>query len=104
VLKKLKADMAGPDPLPLSDLLAATQGSFHVAAAAQPEVADRYYVNAWGLAYYLTFEQRLLTSPALEKYLRSENARLSPAARLRLLTGAPVGQFEAKWREYIRGL
>ena len=104
VLKKLKADMAGPDPLALSDLLAAGQGNFHIAAAAQPEAADRYYVNAWGLAYYLTFEQRLLTGPALEKYLRSENARLAPAVRLRLLTGLPLGQFEAKWRRYISEL
>jgi hypothetical protein len=100
-LKKLKADLEGSDPLPLTDLLAAGQGSFHIAAAARPEAPDRYYVNAWGLVYYLTFEQRLLTTPVLEKYLRGENARLAPAARLRLLTGAPMGEFEAKWREYV---
>ncbi len=104
VLKKLKADMAGPDPLPLNDLLASGQRSFHIAATARPEAADRYYVNAWGLVYYLTFEQHLLTSSRLEKYLRSENARMAPADRLRLLTGTPSGEFEAKWRAYVKGL
>ncbi len=103
-LKKLKADMAAPHPLALNDLLAANQGSFHIAASTRPEVADRYYVNAWGLVYYLSFEQHLLTGSTLEKYLRTENARRAPAGRLQLLTGTPLGQFESTWREYVRGL
>ena len=63
----------------------------------------RYYVNAWGLAYYLTFEKRLLNSPALERYLRRENARLAPAERFRLLVGMPPpAEFDEQWRAFIQ--
>jgi len=103
-LKKLKADMAGPNPLALSDLLAASKGSFLISSAARPAAADRYYVNAWGLAYYLTFEKRLLSSPALEKYLRSESTRLAPAERFQRLVGMPLAEIERQWRAYIAGL
>ena len=102
-LKKLKADMAGPNPLSLQELLSANQGNFLILAASRPAAVDRYYVNAWGLAYYLTFEKRLLNSPALEKYLRSENARLAPAERFQLLTGMPPAQLDEQWRAYITG-
>ncbi len=103
-LKKLKADMAGPNPLTLEELLAAGPGKFLILAASRSTATDRYYVNAWGLAYNLTFEKRVLNSPALEKYLRSENARLAPAERFKLLVGKPPAQFEAQWRAYISDL
>jgi hypothetical protein len=102
-LKKLKADMAGPIPLSLQELLSANQGNFLILSASRPAAVDRYYVNAWGLAYYLTFEKRLLNSPALEKYLRSENARLAPADRFQLLVGMRPAEFDEQWRAYITG-
>jgi hypothetical protein len=102
-LKKLKADMAGPNPLGLQELLATSPGNFLIVAASRPAAIDRYYVNAWGLAYYLTFEKRLLNSPALEKYLRSENARLDPGERFQLLVGMTPAQFEEQWRANIAG-
>ncbi len=101
-LKKLKADMAGPNPLALEELLAAGPGNFLILAASRSTATDRYYVNAWGLAYYLTFEKRVLNSPALEKYLRAETARLAPAERFQLLVGMPPAQFDEQWRAYIR--
>jgi hypothetical protein len=103
-LKKLKADMAGASPLGLQELLAASPANFLILAASRPAAVDRYYVNAWGLAYYLTFEKRVLNSPALERYLRSESARLSPADRFQLLVGMPPAQLEEQWRAYIAGL
>jgi hypothetical protein len=103
-LKKLKADMAGANPLSLEELLAANPSNFLILAASRPAATDRYYANAWGLAYYLTFEKRVLSSPALEKYLRAENARLGPAERFQLLVGVPPRQFDEPWRAYIGGL
>jgi hypothetical protein len=103
-LKKLKADMAGRNPLSLQELLSANQGNFLILAARPPAAVDRYYVNAWGLAYYLTFEKQLLNSPALEKYLRSENTRLAPADRFQLLVGMPPAQFQEQWRAYFARL
>ena len=100
-LKKLKADLAGPQPLELEKLLAAGAGSVPLTAGVRPAAVDRYYVHAWGLAYYLTFEKHLLGSPALEKYLQSGNARIAPAQRFQQLIGVPLRQFEREWRAYI---
>ena len=88
-LKKLKADLAGPAPLELEKLLAAGEGQFLLVAGARPAAVDRYYVNAWGLAYYLTFEKRLLGSPALEKYLQSANSQVAPAQRFQRWSACP---------------
>ncbi len=103
-LKKLKADLAGPGRLELEKLLAAGESQFLVVADARPADVDRYYVHAWGLAYYLTFEKHLLGSPALEKYLQSGSARLAPAQRFQQLVGIPLAQFEKEWRDYIESL
>ena len=103
-LKKLKADLAGSDTLKLEQLLSAGQGQFLLTASVRPAAVDRYYVYAWGLAYYLTFEKRLLNGAALEKYLQSGNAQLPPAQRFQGLTGESLEQFEHEWRAYIRSL
>ena len=103
-LKKLKADLAGPAPLSLEKLLSAGEGQFLLTAGVRPAAVDHHYVQAWGLAYYLTFEKRLLGSPALEKYLQSGSARLAPVQRFEQLIGMPLGQFDEQWRAYIRGL
>ena len=70
----------------------------------RPAAVDRYYVYAWGLAYYLTFEKHVLGSPALEKYLQPGNGWLAPVPRFEQLVGMPIKQFEQVWRVYIRGL
>ncbi len=103
-LKKLKADLAGPAPLTLEKLLSADEGQFLLLAGVRPAAVDRYYVHAWGLAYYLTFEKHLLGSPALEKYLLPANPRLAPVPRFQQLVGMPLKQFERQWQQYIRGL
>ena len=95
-MKKLKADLAGPEPLELEKLLSAGQGQFLLTASVRPAAVDRYYVHAWGLAYYLTFEKRLLGSPALEKYLQSGNARLAPVQRFRAVDRHAPGAVRAR--------
>ncbi len=103
-LKKLRADLAGRQPLDLKKVLAAVEGSFVLTDDTRSAAVDLYYVHAWGLAYYLTFEKHLLGSPALEKYLQSGNARLSQTKRFEQLVGMPLAEFENEWQAYIRGL
>lgn len=95
-LQRLQADLGSPDPLPLETLLAAGQGAF-----VHDHDADRHYAYSWGLAYYLTFQNRLLTTPALEQYARRSAKDLSPTQRFEKLVGMPVARFEKGWREYI---
>jgi regulator of replication initiation timing len=103
-LKKLKAELAGPAPLELEKLLGAGESQFLLTASSRSAAVDRYYVYAWGLVYYLTFEKNLLGGPALEKYVQSGNAQLAPSQRVQQLIGMPLEQFERQWRAYIRTL
>jgi hypothetical protein len=103
-LRKLKADLAGPEPLGLEDVLAAGEEQFLFTSGAPSAAADRHYVHAWGLAYYLTFERRILGSSELEAYLRAGPAPPAPCQRFQRLIGMPLAQFEQEWRTYIRGL
>ena len=103
-MKKLKADLAGPEPLELEKLLAAGEGEFLLTSATRSAAVDRYYAHAWGLAYYLAFEKRLLTARA-ENYLQAGNwLSVCSAQRFQELIGVPLDQFQRQWRDYIRGL
>jgi hypothetical protein len=104
VLKKLKADLAGPEPLELEKLLAAGETQFLLTSNTRPAEVDRYYAYAWGLAYYLTYEKHLLGSPALDKYLQAGKRQMPPVPRFEELTGMPLDQFQREWRDYIQRL
>ena len=80
-LKKLKADLAGPDAVGMAKLLAAGKQDFLILAGGQhgrgsSAAAERYYTAAWGLAYYLTFEKRLLASPRWSSICETRTRRL----------------------------
>jgi hypothetical protein len=100
-LKRLKADLLGPQPLGLRQLLSADGIAFLQLHDAPSSAADRLYAYAWGLAYYLAFQQHLLCSPALEQYVQPEAKRLAPVERFERLVGVPLGKFEKQWREYV---
>jgi hypothetical protein len=103
-LKKIKADLAGAEPLGLAKLLAAGPSAFLPADQAAMASADRYYAYAWGLAYWLTFQQRLLEGPGLERYVQRGNPAGAPAVRFQQLVAAPLESTEAQWRKYIVSL
>jgi hypothetical protein len=95
LLERLQADLAGENPLPLAQLLAADSNSFvktHQAAA-----SNRNYLYAWGLAYYLTFEHDLLGSERLDAYAATSPAP-DPVQRFEKLSGEPLDTFETRWR------
>jgi len=95
-LKQLKADLAGGQPLPLGEVLAADRQAF-----LHTPTASRYYVYSWGLVYYLAFEKQLLVSPALDGYVRLSAKNTPPAQRFERLVGMPLAKFERAWRQYI---
>jgi hypothetical protein len=99
LLKRLKADLAGQEPLPLSKLLAADQRAFLGA-----DHGARYYAYAWGLAYYLTFEKHALGSPAMDRYVQIAAKEVPPTERFEQLAGARLEKFEQSWRQYISAL
>ncbi len=94
-LARLKEQLASGSGLQLGQVLAVDERSF-AAAGGQP-----YYDYAWGLAYYLTFEQRLLGGPELDRFVARASPSSPPAARFERVTGKPLADFERCWREYI---
>jgi hypothetical protein len=98
-LKALQEDLRGSAPLPLADLLAADANTFLKTHRGASATASRLYCYSWGLAYYLTFEQTLLATPAFELYIRPAAAELDPVERFEQLIGMPLAEFEPKWRQ-----
>ena len=126
-LSCLKADLAGDDPLTLQRLLGSSEANFVVSPGTGGD-SSRYYSHAWGLAYYLTFEQNVLGTKALDEYVAKSAAReqtagvaaganhaapVSPGghagqessvARFEKLVGTPLAKFEPRWRKFVVGL
>jgi hypothetical protein len=103
-LSRLRADLSGPRPLRLAELLSTDAAAFLQRHDTDWAASDRLYAYAWGLAYYLAFEKHVLDSPALAEYVAPESKKLGAAARFEKLVGMPLEQFEPRWRAYILAL
>ena len=80
-------------------VLCAVRGeSFLAGHADDGQRASRAYYYAWGLAYYLAFEQGVLVAGDFEAYLDPAQGEMSPVERFEQLVGQPLEQFEPKWR------
>jgi hypothetical protein len=101
-LARLQADLASDAPLRLADLLAADPSQFLVPHDASGRTSARHYLYAWGLAYYLVFEQADFTHERLRDYAASEATRQDPVAAFEKLVGRPLDEFEAQWRQAMR--
>jgi hypothetical protein len=102
-LKKLKEDLRG-GPLPLAKLLAAGPEAFLPLGDKPQAATDRNYVYAWGLAYYLAHEKRLLGSAEMDRYVARSQPAPEPIERFQRLVGVPLDQFEKNWTAYILSL
>jgi hypothetical protein len=103
-LERLKEDLRGPAPLALADLLAAGSEAFLGVHEGDGQTVSRAYYYSWGLAYYLAFDQGVLTSAALDAYVSPAAATLSPIERFEKLVGEPLAQFEPRWRKAMLAL
>ena len=105
-LKPLKNDLAGEDPLSLSQLLKTDGQAFLVHRTGPVEEAQRRYLYSWGLAYYLTFERGLLDDERLEHFVLKEQIAPgnSTVEQFEKLVGQPLAEFEQQWRAFIREL
>jgi hypothetical protein len=100
VLKALKEDTL----LPLDDLLRAGPKQFQVAHGGNRQVSDRHYLASWALAFYLTFDQKVLGTPALDEYVRSLRHGTDVAEAFQALVHRPLPELEKGLREYLAHL
>jgi hypothetical protein len=114
---ELRADRADPErvrnvrlaiadgKLPsLKELLASDSPQFLVNHARERQVSDRYYLASWGLAFYLTFERRLLGTKALDDYIKALQRGTDPLQAFQDLVGMPLAQFEKEYLQYLQQL
>ncbi len=88
----------------LVDLLRSGPKQFQVAHDRDKQISDRYYLASWGLAFYLTFDRKLLGTPALDDYVRQLKRGTDPVEAFAALTGQSVATFEADFRRYLNHL
>jgi hypothetical protein len=95
-LTRLQQDLS-TQPLPLAQLLTAQEREFlgpHGDSSSQ-----RHYLYAWGLAYHLAFQENLLGTARLDRYVSPAAQKLGPVARFEGLVNQPLPKFEQRWRE-----
>ncbi|MFQ3649574.1 MAG: hypothetical protein SNJ75_04520, partial [Gemmataceae bacterium] len=66
--------------------------------------SDRFYLAAWALTHYLTFERRQLSSTALETYVRALGREIDPLVAFRDLVGESLDELEEKFQRYLQRL
>ncbi len=90
--------------LPVADLLRSGGKQFQVAHDSDKQISDRYYLASWALAYYLTFDRKLLGTPALDSYVRQLKRGTDSLEAFRELTGQPLAAFERDFVDYLMRL
>jgi hypothetical protein len=91
----------GGSLVPLSDLLLIGKDAFLTSHVAQKAAADRAYLTSWALAYYLTFERRLIGTAAFNKYIATVNSGGDPRKAFSQLVGQELLAFERDWHAYL---
>jgi hypothetical protein len=103
-LDAVQAALKNKELLPLAALLRSGPKQFQVAHASDKQVSDQHYLAAWALAFYLTFDRKLLGTKALDEYVRALGRGADPLDAFQDLIGKPLTQFEQEWQEYLGGL
>jgi hypothetical protein len=92
----------GADRLvPLSDLLTNGKDAFLAFHADQKAATNRAYLTSWALAYYLTFDRRVMRTAELKKYLIAVNSGEDPRQAFSTLVGKDLDTFEKEWHAYL---
>ena len=94
-LAALAADLRGPSPLSLAELLSAEERVFISAHLDGRPTGARHYLYAWGLAYYLVFGPPALDNAGIDRLSEQD---IDPAVKLEKVVGMPLAEFEAVWR------
>jgi hypothetical protein len=90
--------------LPLKELLQSDAKQFLVGHVSDKQVSDRFYLSSWALAFHLTFERKVLGTPAMDEYVKSLKRGTDPLEAFRELVGMPLSDFEKQHLDYLKHL
>lgn len=85
----------------LPELLRSEPRNFQVAHQSEALQSDRYFQASWALAYFLTFDRKLLSNEALDRYVQELHRNAPPLEAFRDLVGEPLADFEGRFHKYI---
>ena len=92
---------SGDRLVPLSELLSNGKESFLASHTDQKAASNRAYLTSWALAYYLTFDRRVIGTADFKKYLVAVNSDSDPKQAFATLVGKDLNAFEKDWHAYL---
>src|SRR5262249_30225754 len=102
--RRVQSLMRNDQLIALSTLLKSGPKQFLVEHASEKQLSDKYYLASWALAFYLTFERRLLGSKPLDEYVHALHRGSDPIVAFHDLVGQPLEEFEKDFRTYLAKL
>jgi hypothetical protein len=103
-LRRVRTMLTKGEFLPLDDLLKSGPKQFLVVHATDRQISDRYYLASWALAYYLTFERRLLAGKAMREYVQALHRGGNPATAFHEFVDQPLPDFEKDFHRFMERL
>jgi hypothetical protein len=100
-IKQKLRKKSGQPLVPLATLLTTGKETFLASHKDQKGGSERAYESSWALAYYLTFERRVIGSPAFRKYLVAINSGEEATRAFAELVGQDLPPFEKDWHAYL---
>ncbi len=100
-LARVKEAVRKGDLVPLERLLRSGPRDFLAAHAGDRVTTGQFYLTAWGLAFHLAFERRLLGTPELDGYFKALACGADPVAAFTDLVGSPLPEFERGFQRYL---
>ena len=95
----------GPGLVPVAELVRAGRPLFLAVHADQQAAADRAYLTAWALTFYLTFDRHRVGAADFPAYLAAVNTPgADPVGGFAAWVGADVTGFEAAFTDYVKRL
>lgn len=103
-LEKIQEALKNKQIVPLKELLTSNAKPFSVHDLGDKQIADRYFLTSWALAYYLAFERKALDANALDEYVNTLSRGTDPLDAFHDLVGETLGEFETKFHQFLRQL
>jgi hypothetical protein len=88
----------------LVELLSSEDKHFSIHHSSDALRSDRYFQASWALAYYLTFERKLLGTESLDRYLTALSRGSNALETFQDLIGQLLPEFEKRFQQYIAAL
>ncbi len=103
-LTRVKDAVRQKQLVPLRELLATEPKDFYAAHQSDAQASNRYFLAAWALAYYLTFDRKVLGTQALEQYVGAARRGGDRLSAFEDLVGLPLHEFQPRFTQFILNL